>query len=156
MSYLVTDLLSDASTNPTVANHPVSYLSQDLVSQFLSSLLHERNFQPQTNSVSYVALKDPLWYGFRLRLDNRLVNLLCKGWFHQRPPPRHPHPLWLLQKVLDYLVSPLFSSEASAKRKLEKVLFLIALASGTQFPDFMPSPIFLPKLFLPLSGQRFP
>lgn len=44
-----------------------------------------------------------------------------------------------LQKVLEFLASPLFSSVASTRRKLEKAVFLIVFLLVTDCHSFMPS-----------------
>lgn len=77
----------------------------------------------------YEALKDPLWYSFQIRLNERLVELICKGWLHYRLPLRPSRPFWSLQKVLDHLAPPLFSLDVSAERKLKNALFLVAHAT---------------------------
>ncbi|MPC60256.1 hypothetical protein E2C01_054295 [Portunus trituberculatus] len=138
-----------------------------VVFSFLSSLVHERGRQPPTVAVHLVALSDPLWYGFNIRLDPRAVVLLKRGLFYQRPPLRAPRPTWSLQKVLDILRGgAFFSSPLSLVPALKKALFLTALASGlrasqlralTRFPQWTvfvedrshvslaPSPRFLTK-----------
>lgn len=72
----------------------VTYVSQDVVIQFLSYLFHARWLKPSTTAVNYVAFEDPMSYGFLLTLDYHLLNLLRKGFL-----PSTPYSLSLLSSL---------------------------------------------------------
>ena len=49
------------------------------------------------------AIKDPLWFGFGVVVDQRAWTLLRASFFLQRPTPRPSRGLWSLPKVLRLL-----------------------------------------------------
>lgn len=63
-----------------MASFPITYMLQNIVFQFPSSLCHERNFKPPTSAVYCVAIKDLLFHSFQMSLDPQL-ELLKKAFF---------------------------------------------------------------------------
>ena len=109
---------------------PLSSLSTAVLRSF-SHLFPQTGFRPPTRSDYYAALKDLLWYGFWVVVDDRLLALACRGWFHQRLPSRAPVPSRSLQKVLDLLSSPAFCTSPSLDLLFKKALFLVSLYMGS-------------------------
>ena len=108
----------------------ITEVSQDVVLRFLSYLFHERNYSVATINTHIAALKDPLWYGFQVVLDPRVLDLLRRSFFLQRPPSKTSRPFWSLSKVLNSLSPPEFPSNPSKILLLHKAVFLLALATG--------------------------
>ena len=58
------------------------------------------------------------------------MDLIQRGFYLRRPPPKRPPLFWSLRKVLTFLRGPTFTTPVSALDQLRKTLFLVALASG--------------------------
>ena len=63
-------------------------------------------------------------------IRNRVWELMKRGMFLQRPPPKHPRIFWSLGKVLSFLRGPVFTMAPDPLHLLQKALFLVAMASG--------------------------
>lgn len=113
-----------------LGDRPASHLSLSLVLEFLSSLFHTRRRAAPTISTYAAALADPLWLGFRLDIRGREWDLMRRGFFLQRPPPRPRRIFWSLAKVLALLQAPEFTQAPDLHHLLQKALFLVAMASG--------------------------
>lgn len=68
-----------------LAFQTVSYVSQDMVFQFLLFLCQEKQLKLPTIAVYYVAIKGPLSYCIQLPLELHLLDLIHKVFFTQCP-----------------------------------------------------------------------
>ena len=93
-------------------------------------MFHTRRRAAPTVSTYAAALADPLWLGFHLDIRGRLWDLMKRGFFLQRPPPRQRFIFWSLSKVLTFLRSPEFTESPDVHHLLQRALFLVAMASG--------------------------
>ena len=93
-------------------------------------MFHTRRRAAPTITTYAAALADPLWLGFRLDLRGRLWDLMKRGFFLQRPPPRQRFIFWSLSKVLAFLRGPEFMNHPDLPHLLQRALFLVAMASG--------------------------
>ena len=105
-------------------------VSQDTVFRFLRFLFHVRRRSVATINTHVAALRDPLRYSCGVFLDPRLLDLLRRSFFLQRPPSRRPRPFWSLSKVLSSLAPPVFPAAAPPRLLFRRALFLLALATG--------------------------
>ena len=111
-------------------NRPVSYISIPVILEFLSYMFHNRRRAALTISTYAAALADPLWLGFQLDIRGRAWELMKRGFFMQRPPPRQQRIFLSLEKVLTSLEGPEFTQGPDLLHLLRKALFLVAMASG--------------------------
>ena len=111
-------------------NRPVTVISLPVVLDFLSYMFHSRRRAAPTITTYAAALADPLWYGFSIDIRGRLWDLMKRGFFLQRPPPRQRTISWSLRKVLDFLQRPAFTVAPDLHHLLQRALFLVAMASG--------------------------
>ena len=79
-----------------------------------------------------LGVKDPLEFGFSLKLDQRLLMLARKGWFNQHGPRRLLIATWSLTKVLTLLESPEFMVAPDVNHLFLKALFLLGMALGVR------------------------
>ena len=110
-------------------NRPFSYISLPLVYEFLSYMFHVRRRAAPTVATYAAALADPLSLGFNITIRGRVLDLLKRGHFHQRPPVKRPRIFWSLSMVLTLLRGPSFTN-STPRQNLRKALFLVAMASG--------------------------
>ncbi|MPC80331.1 hypothetical protein E2C01_074909 [Portunus trituberculatus] len=75
-------------------------------------MFHVRRRAVPTVATYVAALADPLSLEFNITIRGRVLDLLKKGHFHQRPPVKRPRIFWSLSK------------------SLRKALFLVAMVSG--------------------------
>ena len=111
-------------------NRPITTISRAVILEFLSYMFHTRRRAAPTISTYMAALADPLWLGFQLDIRGRTWDLMRRGFFLQRPPPRQRRIFWSLEKVLSLLREPEFPSSPDLFHLLRKALFLVAMASG--------------------------
>ena len=97
---------------------------------FCLIMFHSRRRAAPTISRYAAALADPLRFGFGIEIRNRVLDLMRRGFFIQRPSTRRPRVFWSLRKVLGYLRGPDFSLAPAPRQLLRKALFLVAMASG--------------------------
>ena len=111
-------------------NRPFSHMSVSIIYDFLSYMFHSRKRAAPTISTYAAALADPLRFGFGIEVRSRILDLMRRGFFIQRPPTRRHQVFWSLRKVLEYLRGPEFSIAPDPRKLLHKALFLVAMASG--------------------------
>lgn len=93
-------------------------------------MFHARKRAAPTISTYVVALAHPLWFAFHLDIRGRVWELMKKGFFLQHPPRRQPCIFLSLSKVLALLRGSEFTEMPDLHHRLQKVLFLVAMASG--------------------------
>ena len=81
-------------------------------------MFHTRGRAARTVSTYVSALADPLRFGFGLTLEERYVDLMRRGFYLRRPPPKRSPLFWSLRKVLTFLRGPTFSPPVSALDQL--------------------------------------
>ena len=86
-------------------------------------------------TVYLAALQDLLKYGFDISIETRLIDLLKRSFFNQRPPTRRPRPFLSLHRVLNLLSSQEYGDGGTISILLHKTVFLIALATGARAPQ---------------------
>ncbi|MPC94512.1 hypothetical protein E2C01_089685 [Portunus trituberculatus] len=105
-------------------------VSSDVIKGSRDSTLRQYKRRAAPNVTIYAAaLVDPLSLGFNITIRGRVLNLMKKGYFHQRPPVKRPRIFWSLSKVLTLLRGPPFTNP-TPQQNLRKALFLVAMASG--------------------------
>ena len=101
-----------------------------VLTDFASSLFHGSDIvAPATVTNAMVAIRDPMSYGFGVEVDKRSWELLRASFFNQRPPAKPTPPSWSLEKGLNLLQIPKFTSDPSPEDILMKTLFLTAMAT---------------------------
>ena len=113
----------------------IEAISEDVILQFLSYHFHEKRRAPATMTVYLAALQDLLKYGFDFSIETRLIDLLKRSFFNQRPPTRRPRPFLSLHRVLNLLSSQEYGDGGTISILLHKTVFLIALATGARAPQ---------------------
>lgn len=103
-------------------------LGESAVLDFLSWLASVGNRAPATIAAHYTALSDPLWVGADIRIEVRVLCLLKRGIRASTVPGPRIFPKWSLHKVLASLSTR--ADDQSEVTKLQKAIFLLALATG--------------------------
>ena len=98
--------------------------------EFASYLFHTRKLSISSILGHMAAIADPLKFAFNVSPDTRAFELMKASFFNQRPPKVKKSLQWSLHKVLAYLSSEKFTENSSTELKLQKAVFLTALASG--------------------------
>ena len=113
-----------------LAARPVTTVSLPVVWDFLSHVFHAKRRCAATVATYAAALADPLQFAFGIDVRGRVWDMMKRAFYNQRPPRRRPGVFWCLQKVLDLLQGPDFSTAPGPHQLLRKALFLVAMASG--------------------------
>ena len=155
-----------------VAQCKPASISVDFCLSFFRHLF-EGGTKPSTLASYKSALRDPLWWAFKVDLNDDYFARMLKGCVRLRPvsPPK---PIsWSLHKVLTHLAS-IDIETTTPKLRLAKTLFLLALASGSRLSELValsrdegqvlfydsrlvklsPDPTFLAKNELPSSRKK--
>ena len=129
-----------------VAKEEVTVMTPQVLTSFATSLFHSSHkVSPATVTNAMVAVRDPVSFGFGVKIDDREWDLLKASFFRQRPPPVPKPPNWSLRKVLDLLQSPRFQHNPSTADSLLRAVFLVAMATGhrvSQMAALVRSPSF--------------
>ena len=101
------------------------------LAEFATFVFHSGSkVSPATVTNAMVAIRDPVSYGFGVKIEDRTWELLRASFFQQRPPAPPLPPSWSLSKVLNFLQSPRFLRDQSPGDILLRALFLVAMATG--------------------------
>ena len=129
-----------------VTEKKVTVMTPQVLASFATSLFHSNHkVSPATVTNAMVAIRDPVSFGFGVKIDDREWDLLKASFFRQRPPPMPKPPNWSLRKVLDLLQSTRFQHNPSTTDSLHRAVFLVSLATGhrvSQMAALLRSPSF--------------
>ena len=114
-----------------ISTHGIKSISPSVLTDFATSTFHAGpRVSPATVSNAMVAIRDPMFFGFGVTIDQRQWELLKAAFFQQRPPPVPQPPQWSLNKVLALLGTTRFQSDPTPYDLLLRTLFLVAMATG--------------------------
>lgn len=103
-------------------------MSKAVVFSFTLWLFHKQGHALSTLTVYLATLKDHLFYGFDLHLDQWATDLKSDC-FLQHTAPHPVCPSWSLQKALDLLMTLRYTVNIIPADTLHKTVFPLALAT---------------------------
>ena len=114
-----------------VATANVTDINPGTLAEFATFVFHSGSkVSPATVTNAMVAVRDPISYGFGVKIEDWTWDLLRASFFQQRPPAPPVPPSWSLGKVLDLLQSPRFQGSNVPANLFLRALFLVAMATG--------------------------
>ena len=129
-----------------ISSQGIRSLSPSVLTSFATYVFHASpKVSPATVTNAMVAVRDPISFGFGIKIDDRQWDLLRASFFRQRPPVIPQPPSWSLEKVLTILQTPRYQSDPSTPDALLRALFLVAMATGhrvSQLAALMRGPAF--------------
>ena len=119
----------------SVAKNKLSISIQFLIQFFFS--LFKRGLALRTMSAYRASLADPMFYGFQLDTNSKLIRDFFIACRTRRPIRKVLPPQWEVDKVLGFLKTQQFkhNSLITLPALLLKTLFLIALATGSRISE---------------------